>query len=122
MYDYEQLNVYQKALELNKRVFDFLQSHKFIDYYLHDQLKRASVSITLNIAEGAGRLSIADRRHFFVISRGSAFESNSIIQIIMNQYLIDDSFILPIQKLLMDITKMLFGLIKNTSFKSPLET
>ncbi len=41
---------------------------------LRGQLDRASVSIVLNIAEGSGRFSAAEKAHFYLIARGSAME------------------------------------------------
>ena len=49
---------------------------------LRDQLRRASLSIVLNIAEGAGRRSRAQKRHFYGIARGSAMESAAIVDVL----------------------------------------
>ncbi len=46
---------------------------------LRDQLTRASLSIPLNIAEGVGRRSPAEKAHFFAIARGSAMECGAIV-------------------------------------------
>ncbi len=46
---------------------------------LRDQLTRASLSISLNIAEGVGRVSALDRAHFFAIARGSAMECGAVV-------------------------------------------
>ena len=46
---------------------------------LADQLRRASLSIPLNIAEGAGKLTEADKARFYAIARGSAMESAAIL-------------------------------------------
>jgi len=122
MFDFEQLFVYQKALSLNKKVFEFLKTNKQIDYFLQDQLKRASTSIALNIAEGVGRFTVPDRRRFYVISRGSAFEVVAIMQMISNQYLANSNFCKEVRLDTEEICKMLFGLIKKTTLKNPLET
>lgn len=122
MFDFEQLTVYQRALKLNKKIFDFLKANSKIDFFLQDQLKRASTSIVLNIAEGVGRFTVADRRRFYVISRGSAFETAAILQIIYRQYNFDKNIYSSFQSELKEISKMLFGLINNTKLKSKLET
>src|SRR5688500_16772936 len=46
---------------------------------LRDQLERASLSIVLNIAEGAGRRSRRDKSRFYTIARGSGMESAALI-------------------------------------------
>ncbi len=48
---------------------------------LRDQLRRASASVALNVAEGVGRRSAPDRCHFLAIARGSAMESAAIVAI-----------------------------------------
>jgi len=59
--------------------------HKLIagqnfDRATNDQLRRASFSIMLNVAEGTSRFSNKDRKNFFVIARGSAFECPAILE------------------------------------------
>jgi four helix bundle protein len=118
MFDFEQLNVYQKSLKLNDGIFGLLRANPAIDRFLQDQLKRATVSISANIAEGSGRFTLCDRRHFFVISRGSAFESYSLLQIISNQYSLESTSLNRIKLQVEEITKMLFGLINKIKPKS----
>jgi four helix bundle protein len=72
-FDFEKLTVYAKSKKFNKKIYEFLKSSKS-DRTTKDQLRRASFSIMLNIAEGSGRFSKADKRNFYIISRGSAFE------------------------------------------------
>lgn len=79
MFDFQNLEVYKKAKELNKKVLYFLREHKEIDSYLRDQLRRASISMVINIAEGSGKFSKADKRNFYTISRGSAYECVAIL-------------------------------------------
>jgi four helix bundle protein len=54
---------------------------------LRDQLDRASVSIVLNIAEGAGQFAPADKAHFYLISRGSAMECLAILTLLSDRAL-----------------------------------
>lgn len=79
---YEDLLVWQKAMELAKRVY-VLQKDlpKEEVYSLGDQIRRAVVSISSNIAEGFGRESDKDFRHFLAISRGSLFEAKTQLQL-----------------------------------------
>ena len=47
---------------------------------LREQLKRASLSIVLNVAEGAGKFSKAEQKRYYGIARGSAFECYAAIE------------------------------------------
>ena len=77
MFDFEKLQVYTKSKEFNKSVTSFLKNNK-ADKATQDQLRRAAFSIMLNIAEGSGRFTKPDKRNFYVIARGSAFECVAI--------------------------------------------
>jgi four helix bundle protein len=78
MFDFEKLEVYQRAKEFNAEMALFLSKNE-IDRITRDQLKRASLSVALNIAEGSSRFSKPDRKNFLVISRGSLFECIAIL-------------------------------------------
>jgi len=70
--------VWQNSLELSSKVFDItLSLPKSEDYGLTSQIRRSSNSITANIAEAFGRKTKKDKSHFYIISRGSAFETQS---------------------------------------------
>ena len=77
---HESLDVYQLALKFHLGVTDLLPRRS--SPTLRDQLERASTSIILNIAEGAGRRSPADRRRYFVIAQGSTYECAAILDIL----------------------------------------
>jgi four helix bundle protein len=79
----------------------------------NDQLRRASFSIMLNIAEGTSRFSNKDRKNFFVIARGSAFECAAILEYLHETEEITQEIFQESEKKLEEISKMLFGLIKN---------
>ena len=75
----EGLDVYRLALEFQLHAVDLVPRGQA---NLRDQLERASVSIALNIAEGAGRRSPADKARFYSMARGSATESAAILDIL----------------------------------------
>jgi four helix bundle protein len=113
-FSFESLEVYQAALnwvehadllckELKGRV-----SSSFLD-----QLMRASTSIPLNIAEGNGRWHKAEKRQFFWIARGSAFECVPIIQVIKRKGLISALDYETAYGQLESISKMLTKLIQS---------
>ena len=71
IFGYRKLIAYQKAKEVVKRTYKLLK--KFPDeerFAMCDQLRRASVSVTSNIAEGVNRFSIKEKAHFIEIAYG----------------------------------------------------
>ena len=115
MFDFEKFPVYIKAELQYSKVLKVLLNSK-IDKNLKDQLKRASLSIVLNIAEGAGKFSKNDKKNFYVISKGSVNECVAIIRILRIENLISDELFEDIYSDLLEIAKMLSGLI-NTMVK-----
>lgn len=109
--DFKKLIVYQKAKEFNRIVNEDILSSPALDRIMKDQLRRASISIVLNIAEGCSRFGKADRRNFFVIARGSCFESVAAFDLIPPN-LIDEKILKMVVSLAEEISKMLFVLIK----------
>ncbi|HYX08577.1 MAG TPA: four helix bundle protein [Bacteroidales bacterium] len=114
MFDFEKLEVYKKAKEFNKKISIFLKE-KNLDRVTNDQLRRASFSIMLNIAEGSGRYSKADKRNFYVISRGSSFECVAILDYLMDSEIIEKQQFDSFYKDLEEISKMLYALIRTLS-------
>jgi len=113
MFDFEKLDVYNKAKELNKEVLKFLKEGRQIDLYLRDQLRRASISITINIAEGSGKFSKADKRNFYTTARGSAYECVSLFEIIFEENQITKEQFQDFYQKFEIISKMLLGLINS---------
>lgn len=115
MFDFEKLDVYQKAKLFNKEVYAFLRSSKTIDSVSKNQLRRASLSIMLNIAEGSSRFSKPDRRHFFVISRGSAFECVAVFDFLKDETLLLEEEFKNFYSKADELSRMLFTMIRNLS-------
>jgi four helix bundle protein len=53
-----------------------------MDRITKDQLRRASLSIVLNIAEGSGRFTKPAKRNFYVIAKGSVYECSALFDIL----------------------------------------
>ena len=81
-FDHEKLDVYRVSLEFVAWAYQLCATFKGADRHARDQLLRASQSIPLNIAEGNGRRAGPDRRRFFEIARGSAFECASVVDVL----------------------------------------
>jgi four helix bundle protein len=117
MFDFEKLAVYQKAKEFNRLVYRFIKENQAIDAPTRNQLRRASLSIMLNIAEGSSRFSKADRRNFFVISRGSAFECVAVFDFLKDENLMSHEVFDDFYARAEELSKILFALIKNLEAK-----
>lgn len=81
--DPQRLEVYAVALDFHARAAGLVPKHG--QAHLRDQLARASLSIVLNIAEGAGRFSWPDKGRFYGMARGSACECGAILDVIEPQ-------------------------------------
>ncbi len=83
MFDHEKLDVYRLSLKFTSWAYLLCKNLKGSERFIRDQMLRASQSIPQNIAEGNGKRSGPDRRRFFEIARGSAFECASILDILL---------------------------------------
>lgn len=68
---FENLQVYQKAVDMADRITGLAESFPRGYYFLIDQLNRAALSVATNLAEGNGRFTKPDRKNFFGVARGS---------------------------------------------------
>ncbi|MGE0568217.1 MAG: four helix bundle protein [Bacteroidia bacterium] len=112
MFDFQKLEVYKKAKSFHISCKNLILNKK-LDKYVNDQLGRASFSIALNIAEGSGKFSKADRRNFFVISRGSVFECVSILDILHDQMVISTEEFNSYLKNADELSRILYAMIQN---------
>ena len=69
----------------------------------------------LNIAEGSSRFSKPDRRNFYVIARGSAFECVAIFDFMKEQQLLNEDFHKELYMKCEELSKMIYAMIKNLS-------
>jgi four helix bundle protein len=102
---HERLDVYRTALELHPTLMQIVPRRG--RSALRDQLERASMSIVLNIAEGAGRPTGAEQRRFFDIARASANECAAIIDIVRTRSGADASKCGRAKVLLIRVAQML---------------
>lgn len=114
MFDFQKLEVYNKAKLFHLRCIEILKENK-TNKTTNDQLTRASFSIALNIAEGSGRFSKPDRRNFFVISRGSVFECVSILDILHDTETLETEKFESLLNSADELSRILYAMIKNLS-------
>lgn len=106
---FEKLEVYQKALDFADQIAGATEKFPRGYYFLVDQLNRAALSIATNLAEGNGRFTKPDRKHFFIIARGSVQECVPLVEIALRRKLIDESAALGFRERLEIMAKMISG-------------
>jgi four helix bundle protein len=111
-FGHEQLDVYRISLEYVGWAYRLANRLQGIDRHARDQMLRASQSIPLNIAEGNGRGTDADRRRFFEFARGSALECAAIQDILVVCKVIEASERVNGKEMLVRIISMLTKLGK----------
>lgn len=89
--DHERLDVYHLALDFLVFANGVIQALPRGRSHLADQFTRASTSIVLNLAEGAGKLSKPDKRRYYLTARGSATESAALLDVCVRLKLLDES-------------------------------
>lgn len=115
MFPFHQLIAYQKAKKFREDIRTVLNNFK-IEEPIRSQLNRASLSIVLNIAEGSGRYSKADRKNYFIIARGSVFECVAATDLLQNEKSIPTEAYYDIHFKADELSRLLYGLIKNLGY------
>ena len=112
---YKDLLVWQKSMLLANDVID-LVDHLETDrkhYRLIEQLEAAVTSIPMKIAEGKGRESKKEYIHFLYISRGSLYETLTLLEIFQMRNWIKTEAFQKLENQSAEIAKMLNGLINS---------
>ncbi|WP_298485741.1 four helix bundle protein [uncultured Maribacter sp.] len=107
MNKYEDLKIWQKAMDLVELMKDMPADEI---YGLTSQIKRCSISIPSNIAEGAGRNSNKQFAHFLSIVNGSTTELETQILLVQRLKLCSENKIKPILDICIEVKKMNFSL------------
>ena len=111
MLSFQRLDVYQRAIEFLVLTTELTESLPRGHAERADQLIRAAESVVRNIAEGAGRWSVADQRRHYQIACGSATESAACVEIAA-MYGAPNALCEQIDALLGRVVQMLAALIR----------
>jgi four helix bundle protein len=106
---YKRLDVYRCSIDLLALTAETLQSISRAkgNATIADQLRRAALSIPLNIGEGAGKSTAPDQTKHYVIARGSAMECGAIFDAALVLKLIDETSARKADELITRIVGML---------------
>ena len=111
-FDFERLEVYQRALEFTDNVFNFTKNFNHaLQYSLGDQFRRAALSICNNIAEGSGKQTTNAKVQFYGYSMDSARECIPMISLSLKQKQIEEKNYNYLRQECKEICNMLGGLI-----------
>lgn len=110
---FEEINSWQKARQLNKKIYLITDNGAFRkDFDLARQIRRASVSISSNIAEGFERNTDKEFIHFLFIAKASAAEVRSQLYLAFDLEYLSVKDFNQLQNEIIDISKLLSGFIK----------
>ena len=109
---------WNKAMELTKAVYELTSEFPKQEMFgLSNQLRRASVSIASNLAEGQGRLTRREFLHFPGVARGSTLEVQTQLDIALMMGLGDTARLQPAQKLAEEVRRIISASIATTRTK-----
>jgi four helix bundle protein len=113
---YRDLEVWQEAMNLVEIVFQLTDRFPASEtYLLTNQLRRAVVSIPANIAEGRGRGTRKDFRHFLFIAKGSLAESETLLLIAQRAGRLTRDELIPAWKQCQSVGRLLNAMIRSLS-------
>jgi four helix bundle protein len=119
MHNLNELKIWRKAVDLAVDIYKVTAQFPPEEKYgLTSQIRRASVSISSNIAEGAGRNSEKEFKHFLGIANGSSFELQTQLFISNKLSLINDEDLENLKLCIDELQRMNYGFQKMLSKKS----
>jgi four helix bundle protein len=111
-HNFKQLKVWQLAMEIVEDVYKITKDFPSEERYsLTSQINRCSVSVPSNIAEGAGRGSDNEFRHFLSIALGSAFELETQLILVQRIGFSNEEELLKLNIKVSELEKMLIGFL-----------
>jgi four helix bundle protein len=111
--DYRDLVVWQKAIQLTVCIYKLTQTFPKEELYgLCSQMRRASIFVASNIAEGRGRLNVAEFRQFLGLAQGSIYELQTQLIVAKALVLGDEAALTQADSLSNEVSKMLTSFIQ----------
>jgi four helix bundle protein len=109
---FEDIGAWQKSRELTREVYWISKQGPFSkDFGLRDQIRRASVSVMSNIAEGFERSGTGEFAQFLAMAKGSVGEVKSQLYVAIDQKYLDEKTFDRLFMLAAEVSKMIGGLM-----------
>ena len=116
---FQDLTVWQRAMEMTVSIYELTRGFpKDEQYGLTSQLRRAAVSVASNIAEGRGRHTHGEFRHFLSIAQGSTYEVHTQLLVARRLRIGDDAASQKAEVLCIEVSKMLGAFIKSLTLEA----
>ena len=113
MFDFEKLEVYQIAKSAVTDSLKIIYSNEKLDPYIKDQWKKGCMDILLNLAEGTGRMTVADKKHYISIARSAVFECVAILQVLNELGMLPAAQSQDLYERYEKVSKMLLGMFRS---------
>ena len=117
---YQNLEVWNKAIDFAVKVIDTIDdiSTDRNHYRLFEQIEASATSVAMNIAEGKGRFSKKEFIQYLYISRGSLYETITLLEIFRRKEWISENQYFQLENSGLEIASMIKGLINSISNKA----
>jgi len=111
---FEEIVSWQKARELNIEIYKITNSNDLFskDFGLRDQIRRASISVSSNIAEGFERQTTKEFIRFLYIAKASAGEVRSQLYLAFDLSYVDKKEFNELKLKINEVSKLISGLLK----------
>lgn len=117
---FKDLETWQKAHQLALSIYQITQSFPSEEKFgLISQIRRATISITANIAEGFGRYHFKDKLKFYYNSRGSLFEVQNFLLLSKDLSFLDPASHKKLYMASEEVARLLYGLIRSLEKQLP---
>jgi len=115
---FQDLTVWQRAMEMTVSIYTLTKAFPKEEMYgLTSQLRRASVSVASNIAEGRGRMTDGEFRQFLGIAQGSTYEVQTQLLVARQLKIGDEDMLRKAEALCVETSKMLGAFIQSLGAK-----
>ena len=116
---FQDLVVWQRAMQMTVCIYELTKAFPKDELFgLTSQLRRASVSVASNIAEGRGRGTEGEFRQFLNIAQGSTYEVQTQLLVAKQLKIGDDKMLHNAEHLCIETSKMLGALIQSLKARS----
>lgn len=120
MKSYRDLQIWQRGIDFSIHIYSISKNFPENEQFgLTSQLRRATTSIPLNIAEGWGRGSDKSFTNFLKISRGSLYEVETILELSLRLDFIDETTLIKLRNEIEELGKMINGFIRTLEKNNP---